>query len=433
MCLFEQKMKNPHYVTNEKNRGIIPIPEDKRQLEIAIGCGWCEECRKKLANEWRIRLYEEYKENNKAEFVTLSFSPEAIEKLENEIKEKKYKGIQGDEIDVNLLASYAIRMYTERWRKKYKKAQRHWFITELGHKNSERIHLHGIIWNTTNTPGDEFKQDIIEKWKYGNVWIGQYVNGKTINYITKYITKLDTYHKGYKQKIITSKGIGKGYIQSEQAKRNQFKGPETNTTYKAANGYVIELPRYYKDKLYTEEEKRQLWSYQLDRNEIYIKGVKYKKQQQDDQEYRNQFYNALKTSREFNNNLGYGNNKTVNYKYIITDIMKLKTNEILNYDKDKLVNKVERREIKRIIKYQKEPDKKISINTFKTKTENTIIPREDTEELNKSMFIDVHILGKYKGTTTENQRKRNKEIEEADKLGLNLRQYRLKKKGLPYK
>ena len=57
MCLYEQRMKNPHYLTNEKNRGIIPTPEDIRHLEISVGCGWCEECRKKLANEWRIEMF----------------------------------------------------------------------------------------------------------------------------------------------------------------------------------------------------------------------------------------------------------------------------------------------------------------------------------------------------------------------------------------
>ena len=326
--------------------------------------------------------------------------------------EKKYKGIEGKEIDVNLFASYAIRMYTERWRKKYKTAQRHWMITELGHKNSERIHLHGIIWNTTNTDKEEFRKDIEQKWTYGNVYIGDYVNEKTINYITKYITKLDTYHKGYKQKIITSKGIGKAYINSEQAKRNQYKGEETNTTYKAENGYIIELPRYYKDKLYNEEEKRQLWTNLLNKEEIFIKGVKFSKENQDDTEYREIFYNTLKTTRETNNNLGYGNNKTTNYKYIITEVMKLNKKEIINYDKSKLVNRVERREIDRIKEYGN---------------------KQDREELNKSMFIDIEILGKYKGTTTENQRKRNAEIEEAAIEGLNLRQYRLKKKGLPYK
>ena len=195
---------------------------------------------------------------------------------------------------------------------------------------------------------------------------------------------LDTYHKGYKQKIITSKGIGKAYINSEQAKRNQYKGEETITTYKAENGYIIELPRYYKDKIYNEEEKKQLWTNLLNKEEIYIKGVKFSKDNQDDYDYREIFYNTLKTTREGNNALGYGNNKTTNYKYIITEVMKLKSNEVINYDKEKLVNKVERREIDRTKDYGN---------------------KQDREELNKSMFIDVEILGKYKGTTTENQRK----------------------------
>ena len=430
MCLYEQRMKNPHYVINEKNRGVIPTPEDIRHLEISVGCGWCQECRKKLANKWRIRLYEEYKHNNKAEFVTLSFSPESIAQLEKEIIEKKYKGIEGNEIDVNILASYAIRMYTERWRKKYKKAQRHWMITELGHKNSERIHIHGIIWNTTNTDKEEFKNDITEKWKYGNVYIGEDVNEKTINYITKYITKLDTYHKGYKQKIITSKGIGKEYINSEEAKRNRFKGDKTNTTYKTQNGYIIELPRYYKEKMYTEEQRKELWTKTLNENNVYINGIKFNKDNQDDVEYREIFYNTLKTTRESNEKIGFGNNKTVNYSYIITDLMKLKKDEIINYDREKLVKRVEKREIKRVREYQNKKKHKININTW-TKQEDEIIKREDTEELNKAMFVDIQIPGKYIGTTTESQRKRNKEIEEAEKLGLNLRQYRLKQKGLP--
>lgn len=423
-------MKNPHYVTNEKNRGIIPIPEDKRQIEISIGCGWCEECRKKLANEWRIRLYEEYKENNKAEFVTLSFSPEAIDKLEREIFETKYKEIEGNEINVNILASYAIRRYTERWRKKYKKAQRHWFITELGHKNSERIHLHGLVWNTTNTNKEEFKKDIEEKWQYGNVYIGDYVNEKTINYITKYITKLDNYHKGYKQKIIASKKIGHNYIYSEEAKlRNTYKKEQTNTTYRTHNGYIIELPRYYKEKMYTEDQRREIWSTQLDKQEVHIKGVKFDKTKQNETKYRKLFYNTLKAVRETNNANGFGNNETVNKKYIITELMKMKGNEIINYDRQKLVKSVERRKIIRTIKYQKESQNNYDIHGITIDRIN----REDTEDISKSALIDVKVLGEYIGTTTAGERKRNKEIQEAEKLGLNTRQYRLKIKGLPYK
>ena len=110
-------------------------------------------------------------------------------------------------------------------------------------------------------------------------------------------TELDTYHKGYKQKIITSKKIGQTYINSEEAKRNQYRGAETNTTYKAQNGYTIELPRYYKDKMYTEEQKRELWTKTLNENNVYISGIKFNKENQDDTDYRKIFYNTLKTTK----------------------------------------------------------------------------------------------------------------------------------------
>ena len=90
----------------------------------------------------------------------------------------------------NEIASLAVRRFLERWRKKYKKSVKHWLITELGHNGTERIHIHGIIF-TDNV------EDIRDLWKYGYIWIGDYVNEKTINYIVKYCNKLDIDHKGY--------------------------------------------------------------------------------------------------------------------------------------------------------------------------------------------------------------------------------------------
>ena len=73
----------------------------------------------------------------------------------------------------------------------------------MGHQGTERIHLHGIIFTT------EPNETIIERWGYGNVWIGKYVNEKTINYIIKYISKIDNDHKEYNSKILCTAGIGK--------------------------------------------------------------------------------------------------------------------------------------------------------------------------------------------------------------------------------
>lgn len=409
MCLFERKLENPKYLPSEKNRGNVPLLPDERIRLIGVGCGWCHECRKKIANDWKIRLNEEYLFNNKVEFITLSFSPNAVLDLESAIKENKYKGINGNEIDVNILAAYAIRLYQERWRKKYKKAQRHFFVTELGHKNTERLHLHGLVWNTAGTNREEFREDIQKMWKYGNVYIGKYVNRKTINYITKYITKVDEYHKGYKQKTFVSKGMGLQYVK-KMAIRHQWRGEKTIVTYKTTQGNDIGLPRYYKEKLWTEEQRELLWRWKLDKEEDYLDGEKIDISLQDDMSVREHYIMALTAVRERNKRAGYGDTKTINKKYIITDIMKMNHEEAINYNKEKLVKAKERRIIKR--------------------TEYWENGEEYRQELSKALMTEYYILGEYIGTTTEAERKRNAEMAEAAAEHMSLRDWRLWKKGI---
>ena len=47
--------------------------------------------------------------------------------------------------DNNEIATKAIRLCLERIRKQTGKSIKHWFITELGHEKTERLHLHGIV------------------------------------------------------------------------------------------------------------------------------------------------------------------------------------------------------------------------------------------------------------------------------------------------
>ena len=87
-------------------------------------------------------------------------------------------------------------------------------MTELGHNGTENIHLHGIIWA-------EDISKLRDLWGYGFIWDGKkdsygrktnYVSAKTVNYIIKYVTKVDLKHRYYKQAILTSAGIGAGYM-----------------------------------------------------------------------------------------------------------------------------------------------------------------------------------------------------------------------------
>ena len=91
-------------------------------------------------------------------------------------------------------------------------------------------------------------EDIKNIWKYGHIWIGEYVNEKTINYIVKYCNKLDTQHKGYVPKIMTSSGIGKKFIERIDSEINRFNGEDTIEYYRTNDGLKLSLQIYYRNK-----------------------------------------------------------------------------------------------------------------------------------------------------------------------------------------
>lgn len=297
MCLYPTLRKNKKYTMTKKNGGQVPPISDIRVTYVATGCGNCMECRQQYARDWQVRLLEDVRHNKNGKFVTLTFSDESIKKIS-----RKIKGLEGYNLD-NEIATYAVRHFYERYRKKYKKSLRHWLVTELGHENTENIHLHGIIWC------DNDLNEIEKFWKYGWVWKGKetehgiinYVNEQTTNYITKYITKIDDDHKEYKPKVLASKGIGKAYLDRDDAKRNKFKDKDTKEYYTTRTGHKLALPKYYRNKLYTDDEKEKLWLNLLDKNVRYVCGEKI-----DVSETDTDYWDTVRWYREKNEQLGYG-------------------------------------------------------------------------------------------------------------------------------
>ncbi|AXH73229.1 MAG: replication initiator protein [Microviridae sp.] len=305
MCLYPRLIKNPKYKSNKKNGGNIPQLKDDRVKMVPIGCGNCLECRKQKAREWQIRLLEDIKTNKNGKFITLTYTNKSIKELINQKPTKNWpsmQGLEGYDLD-NEIATRSVRLFLERWRKKYKKSLRHWLVTEIGHNGTENIHLHGIIWTNENS------KTISEIWQYGYVWAGKehlgniinYVNEKTINYITKYINKIDEKHKHYKSKILTSPGIGNNYTKTTNSKSNKYNHKKTNETYRTNTGHKISLPIYWRNKIYTEQEREQLWLQKLDKEERWIRGEKIKINQGTEQ-----YFNILKWHQKLNEEIGYG-------------------------------------------------------------------------------------------------------------------------------
>ena len=303
MCLYPKLVKNRKYCATKKNGGVIPKHTDDRVLMIPVGCGKCMECMKQKANGWRTRLLEEVRNDNTGKFVTLSFSDESLNRLG---KDKNIKYLEGYEQD-NAIAKKALRKFLETWRKKTGKSVKHWCVTELGGNYTERIHIHGILFtNDIQLIKEKWQERTVKGKKvgFGNVWIGDYVNESTIHYIVKYLHKVDVKHKEYKSIVLTSAGIGKKYLDRNDSKRNAFNGDKTIQTYKTKEGKTIGIPKYYRNKLYTEEEREELWLQLLDEQVRWVDGVKIDVSQDttDYEKVRNE-------ARKKNKRLGFGNDE----------------------------------------------------------------------------------------------------------------------------
>ncbi|AXH77142.1 MAG: replication initiator protein [Microviridae sp.] len=315
MCLYPRIIKNKKFQYTQKNGGVIPTVNDVRTTLVPLGCGKCIECRKKYGRAWQVRLLEDIKANRNGKFITLTFSDKSIQELNEAIIIKKNKetgekykikisNIYGYSKD-NAIATVGMRRFLERWRKKYKKSLRHWTVTELGHSGTENIHLHGVVW--TNESFDEIRKI----WQYGFVWPRpeeekvNYVNERTVNYIIKYVTKTDKDHKNYRSIVLTTPGIGVSYINSYSMRKNQYIAKKTDETYLTESGHKICLPTYYRNKLYTEEQKEKLWIEKLNKGIIYVRGERV-----DISKDTKNYHKLLKWYQMENKELGYGDDET---------------------------------------------------------------------------------------------------------------------------
>ena len=136
MCYFPVKIKNKRFVPTKKNGYKPPVCTDERLRYIEVECGHCFECRKKKRNAWRVRNFEQLRETPTAIFFTGTVSPGRYDHIKN-----KYNLKTDNEIITKIHG-----LFLERIRKETGKSMKHWCVTEKGHTNTRRIHLHGIFY-----------------------------------------------------------------------------------------------------------------------------------------------------------------------------------------------------------------------------------------------------------------------------------------------
>ena len=273
MCVFKKEIKNPRYYKGDKD--LSRFCYDKRKLKIPINCGKCTECRNRRATDWRQRLTEE-KDNSSYThmyFVTLTFSDESLLELAN-LNENLGIYSEGYALE-KWIGKLAIKRFRERWRKRFKKSPRYWFITEKGANENfyERLQFHGFIW--TDIPESIFETILNDRWQYGRATNDGEAKTGSVIYCTDYMSKFNKLHPNFTPLVRCSHGIGSGYI-NDVTMREHWRNGEFNNQYKfVRTGKKVILCDYYRKKLTTEKQRSQIWTKALDDNIKYLRGAKY--------------------------------------------------------------------------------------------------------------------------------------------------------------
>lgn len=259
MCLNPRKIKNKRYVPTKKNEFNPPPAPTEEVRYVEVGCGICSDCRRKRQNEWMTRLNEEY-DNGRILYCTFTLNEKYYHQLRIEV------GNNSTENRENAIMTRAVRLYLELWRKRHKQALKHWFITELGGETG-RIHIHGMVFGNYNI------DDVKNAWIYGLSQVEILKSKRGLNYVLKYVTKKSIFDRNFIGKIMCSPGIGRGYEEKYDAKRNKFNAAgATDCTYRLVSGKRVMLPAYYKRKIYSDEEREQLYIQNLEKNVAYVGG-----------------------------------------------------------------------------------------------------------------------------------------------------------------
>lgn len=250
-CLNPITIVNPKYDRNTHHgqiglqlytmaTGDLDFPDD---YIISVPCGKCIGCIRDKARSWRVRLLHEHMYGNHTSCIclTLTIAPEYYEKMSS--AEDRRRAVAG-----------SFRSFLDRLRYycKDRKLPKRFFVSELGEKRG-RLHFHGFVWDCP------LSEAIFAKaWRYGFVGYRPLKSAKQLTYATKYISKaVHAHHVPY---IFVSPGLGKGYLERSdwQAWHHSPDGDLPVHNCVRFDSFVYALPRYYREKIFTDDEVSRL-------------------------------------------------------------------------------------------------------------------------------------------------------------------------------
>lgn len=208
-----------------------------------VPCGKCLECRKTRTSHWSSRLIHEERVSSSALFLTLTYDTRNCP-----ITSRGFMSVSKRD----------LQLFFKRLRRAHERdhngahntlSLKYFSVGEYGGR-SYRPHYHVILFNA--------KLELIQDaWQKGQVHYGK-VSGASVGYTLKYISKPGRIplHKNddrLPEFALMSKGLGKSFLSDQMVA--WFKAdPANRSVIIGPGGEKRSMPRYYKNKVFTETE-----------------------------------------------------------------------------------------------------------------------------------------------------------------------------------
>lgn len=230
-----------------------------------VPCGKCPKCINRRASGWSFRLMQQEKVSTSAKFLTFTYAPEFISRKHGTISENGFMSLH----------KRHLQLFFKRLRKAHAKHSssriKYYAVGEYG-TNYARPHYHAILFNARD-------EDLLSSWGMGDIYFGS-VTPASIGYCLKYLCKDRTTGKfgrddRKKEFAVMSKGLGANYLTPRVIAWH--KADVANRMFVYYDGdKPCSMPRYFKDKLYTQEERLLIQARMIDRmNEKYQEDLRY--------------------------------------------------------------------------------------------------------------------------------------------------------------
>lgn len=217
----------PFGVKNKVSGETIPVP-----------CGKCPDCVKRRVSQWSFRLLEESKISSSSHFITLTYDSKFVPITKN--------GFMS-------LSKHELQKFMKRLRKANSEKLKYYAVGEYG-TDKKRPHYHILLFNAKI-------ETIDPAWNMGYIDYGK-VEGASVGYTLKYMSKgrwrpMHCNDDREPQFAVMSKGLGLSYC-TEESKRYHLSDLANHMCCVLRGGQRICMPRYYKEKLYTDEQRKAL-------------------------------------------------------------------------------------------------------------------------------------------------------------------------------